>query len=449
MNTFAQYFSDSFAIGGVFTFSIVLFCAYFVNKSTKYLYLSGYFLCTFFTLVLMQKTDAHLFGDIVETHTVLPCLLLLSLPFLLLFLNQFLQLRRYDSVIKIINIIVLLSCVMTLLLPAELSYLVTHLALFQVLFVFLAVNVLLAKLKHDLVNHFIALTVIYFIGLSSNILLFGWNEFNSEIFAVCYWLMGLTLLYLLNRQAILTVNKQTASEEQAIALSEKYQSSYQELLVQQEEDQELLESRVQERTLELNIALQELEEANRELEEKNTLDELTGLYNRRFYDQKILAEFRRSRRNLTPLSLVVIDIDHFKKVNDNYGHSAGDKCLVRLGKLIKQVLRRSSDIGCRYGGEEFCLILPETDSEGAVAFAQELRELVLTSSFDFDSTSINLTVSCGVCTYQQQKDVTPVDIFDGADKALYQAKADGRNQVQVKEIIAVTTSSPSGENNEH
>jgi diguanylate cyclase (GGDEF)-like protein len=449
MSSLAQYFEGSFALGGIFTFSIVLFGAYFVKKSTKYLYLAGYILMAFITLVVMQKAHLSIFDNITESNKALSFLLLLSLPFLLFFLKQFLQIDRHDFVIKIINIIVIISCAITLLLPAELSYLMTHLALFQTLFIFFAVNILLIKLKHDLVKHSIALTVIYLIGISSNILMSGWSEFNGEIFAFCYWSMGITLFYLINRQTILTATKQTTSEEQAIALSEKYQSSYQELLIQQEEDQELLESRVQERTLELNIALQELEEANRELEEKNTLDELTGLYNRRFYDQKILAEFRRSRRNLTPLSLVVIDIDHFKHVNDNYGHSAGDKCLIALGQLIKQVLRRSSDIGCRYGGEEFCLILPETDSKGAVAFAQELRELVQESSFNFESTSINLTVSCGVCTYHQQKDVTPVNIFDGADKALYQAKADGRNQVQIKEIITATTCSPSGESNEH
>jgi len=109
-------------------------------------------------------------------------------------------------------------------------------------------------------------------------------------------------------------------------------NDYQLLFEKQEESQDLLEERVQERTLELNIALQELGEANRELEKKNTLDELTGLFNRRFYDQKIIAEYRRSRRNLTPLSLVIIDIDHFKMVNDNYGHLAGDHCLVWLSK---------------------------------------------------------------------------------------------------------------------
>lgn len=440
MNTLVQFVSGTLFLGGIFTFTMVLFCTYFIKKNTQYIYLSGYFLLTFLSVSLMQSNHLFSFDIPVEKNTALAFLLLLSLPCLLMFLKQFLQLSHYEPVIKTINIIVLVSCVISLLLPLELSYLMTHLALLQTLFILLAASFVLLKSNHDLDKYFIALSIVYFISLSCNILLFGWYEFNGRIFSVCYWLIGITLLYIFNRQIVLIADTQTTSEEQALALSKKYQSSYQELLIQQEEDQELLESRVQERTLELNIALQELEEANRELEEKNTLDELTGLYNRRFYDQKVLAEFRRSRRNLTPLSLVVIDIDHFKQVNDNYGHSAGDACLVTLGKLIKQVVRRSSDIGCRYGGEEFCLILPETDSEGAVAFAQELRELVQSSSFDFDSTSINLTVSCGVCTYQQQKNVTPVDIFDGADKALYQAKADGRNQVQVKEIIAATTS---------
>ncbi|MCO4799126.1 MAG: diguanylate cyclase [Colwelliaceae bacterium] len=276
----------------------------------------------------------------------------------------------------------------------------------------------------------------------------GWADFNGSFLAVSDWIIGFIFLCFLYRQTLIIADEQSLSENEALVLADKYQASYKELLIQQEEDQELLEARVQERTLELNIALQELEEANRELEQKNTMDELTGLFNRRYYDQKLLAEFRRSRRNLTPLSLVVIDIDHFKSVNDNYGHSAGDKCLVTLGKLIKQILRRSSDIGCRYGGEEFCLILPETTSEGAIAFAQELRELVMSSSFDFDSTSINLTISCGICTYQQEKEAAPVDIFNAADKALYQAKVDGRNQVQIKEIIAATISPQSGEKNE-
>jgi diguanylate cyclase (GGDEF) domain len=202
------------------------------------------------------------------------------------------------------------------------------------------------------------------------------------------------------------------------------------LAKEQQNSQDLLEERVQERTLELNIALQELESANEELERINVLDELTGLHNRRFYNQKIVAEYRRSRRNLSTLSLVLIDIDHFKAVNDNHGHLAGDHCLVWLAKHIQKSLKRSTDKAFRYGGEEFCLILPNTDAEGALLMAEQLRLLVCGQVFKFQDIEIPLTISCGISTYQQQVDIGPDQIFSGADKALYQAKHNGRNQTQ-------------------
>lgn len=208
-------------------------------------------------------------------------------------------------------------------------------------------------------------------------------------------------------------------------------NAYQQLLEGQQESQDLLEERVQERTLELNIALQELEEANSELEKKNTLDELTGLFNRRFYDQKILAEYRRSKRNLTPLSLIIIDIDHFKVVNDTYGHLAGDQCLVWLSMHLKQSLKRSSDMAFRYGGEEFCVILPDTDEKGAIALAEALRKNIEHQVCTNKDTEIPLTISSGIFTYVQQSDVEPEQIFSRADKALYEAKHNGRNQAQV------------------
>lgn len=226
------------------------------------------------------------------------------------------------------------------------------------------------------------------------------------------------------------IDEKTAAHNESLSAINNVKNQHQQLLEKYEEGQEKLEIRVQERTLELNIALQELEEANRELEQKNTIDDLTGLYNRRFYDQKIMAEFRRSRRNLTPLSLVIVDIDHFKHVNDTYGHSIGDKCLVILGNLMKKELRRSGDIGCRYGGEEFCIILPETDSKGAVQLSQELRALVAGQKFEVGDVLLSFTISCGVSTYTQQVDVQPVDLFNAADKALYRAKTLGRDQVQ-------------------
>jgi len=225
-----------------------------------------------------------------------------------------------------------------------------------------------------------------------------------------------------------SLNEQLIKAKQDILAAKK---SYQVLLEQQQESQDLLEDRVQERTLELHITLQELEEANSELEKKNTLDELTGLFNRRFYDQKILAEYRRSKRNRTPLSLIIIDIDHFKEVNDNYGHLAGDQCLVWISNHLKQSLKRSSDMAFRYGGEEFCLILPDTDTKGAMALVEALRKNIEQQVCAHNDTQISLTISSGICTYIQQDDVQPEQLFSRADKALYEAKHNGRNQAQV------------------
>ena len=236
--------------------------------------------------------------------------------------------------------------------------------------------------------------------------------------------------YLINRKQ--TSDKQHLEEELAKAKVANESSEQARLLLLQiqQESQDLLEEKVQERTIELNIALQELEEANQELEQKNTLDELTGLFNRRFYDQKIVAEYRRSKRNLTPLSLVLIDIDHFKSVNDTYGHLAGDQCLMWLSEHIKSSLKRSTDTAFRYGGEEFCLILPDTDSQGAIALAEALRERVAKHPCLYKETEISITISNGISTYTQQADVQPEQLFLGADKALYQSKDAGRNQTQ-------------------
>ena len=236
--------------------------------------------------------------------------------------------------------------------------------------------------------------------------------------------------YFYRRKQLADKKQLTEELTKTRAASELSEQARQLLLQEQQANQDLLEDRVQERTLELNIALQELEEANQALEQKNTLDELTGLFNRRCYDQKILAEYRRSKRNLTPLSFVLIDIDHFKAVNDTHGHLAGDQCLVWVSEHIKQSLKRSSDMAFRYGGEEFCLILPDTDGKGAVAVAEALRKNIAKQACVYKDVSIPLTISNGIFTYLQQANILPEQIFESADKALYQAKHDGRNQTQ-------------------
>lgn len=286
-------------------------------------------------------------------------------------------------------------------------------------------------------NH---LTTIYFVmilvQLSINLIgqALNFSDISAQVInfldMLAFWLMVIIVTYLIGRRYYGYLQNEKQVQKKIIANAKSQKIAQQELLTLQQQGHELLECKVQERTLELNIALQELESVNKELQEKNTLDELSGLYNRRFYDQKILAEFRRSRRNLTPLSIVLVDIDHFKKVNDSYGHLLGDKCIVEISNTIKVLLNRSSDVGCRYGGEEFCLILPETNNEGAITIAQELCKRVSQQPIVNTEFTIKLTISCGVSTYQQEESVTPEILFDNADKALYKAKQSGRNQVQ-------------------
>ena len=269
-----------------------------------------------------------------------------------------------------------------------------------------------------------------FLGYLFNYLHYTSQAIN-QLDMLSFGVMAIMMLNLMGRKYYYHLENEKLVQQQALDSARASDLAQQNLMLLQEDSQEQLESRVQERTLELNIALQELEAVNRELEEINTLDELSGLYNRRFYDQKILAEFRRSRRNLAPLSLILVDIDHFKAVNDTYGHLMGDKCIVEVANMIKSLLRRSADVGCRYGGEEFCLILPETDNKGALALAQDICQSIRQHNIYDEEHIIALTVSCGVTTYQQEKDVTPDIIFASADKALYSAKQAGRDQVHV------------------
>ncbi|MGB1262332.1 MAG: GGDEF domain-containing protein [Cognaticolwellia sp.] len=259
------------------------------------------------------------------------------------------------------------------------------------------------------------------------------HRHSTIVDMLAFWLMAIMVTYLMGRKYTGHIRDEKLAQQQVLQSAKASESAQRELLALQQEGQEQLEFSVQERTIELHIALQELEDANQELKEKNTLDSLSGLYNRRYYDEKIMAEFRRSRRNLTPLSLVVIDIDHFKKVNDSHGHLVGDKCIVAVAKMIKTLLRRSADVGCRYGGEEFCLILPETDSHGAVTLAEEICQGIRQQPITDGENVIELTLSCGITTYQQEKDVTSEVMFANADKALYRAKQAGRDQVQVAE----------------
>ncbi|WP_051305808.1 diguanylate cyclase [Desulfogranum mediterraneum] len=166
------------------------------------------------------------------------------------------------------------------------------------------------------------------------------------------------------------------------------------------------------------------------LRKQSLVDELTQLYNRRYFDKRIKKEIARFQQKETPLSLLVIDIDHFKKFNDNYGHKQGDDVLAVLGRIIKENIREE-DFGCRYGGEEFAVIMGNADHATACRVAERLRSCVERETFSPDPDQahliINATISIGIS--QCSSTDTASSLFKGADKALYQAKQLGRNRV--------------------
>lgn len=174
------------------------------------------------------------------------------------------------------------------------------------------------------------------------------------------------------------------------------------------------------------IALRNAELVDR-LRAQATIDPLTGCHNRRGFDEILGQEFVRARRYGRDLAVVLLDIDHFKKINDDFGHEVGDHALQRIGRAVRHTFR-TTDTACRYGGEEFALIFPETSKEEGARLAERLRVLVESLPPNAEVPRA-LTASFGVAAYPQDAD-EPADLLRAADRALYQAKAQGRNRVE-------------------
>jgi two-component system chemotaxis family response regulator WspR len=174
----------------------------------------------------------------------------------------------------------------------------------------------------------------------------------------------------------------------------------------------------------------QLEDTNAELERLSSLDGLTGLANRRTFDETLSDEVKRSSRENSIFSLILADIDFFKAYNDNYGHLGGDECLKQVADILKQTASRPGDLAARYGGEEFALILPATDKNGAMTVCQNLRAAINKSciSHEHSSASEHVTISMGIATCDPAQGTSPENIIENADKALYSSKENGRDR---------------------
>lgn len=183
---------------------------------------------------------------------------------------------------------------------------------------------------------------------------------------------------------------------------------------------------------------QEVQRLNAELADMARKDALTGLANRRVFDEALRAEWDRARRNRTSLALLMIDVDHFKRFNDRYGHPAGDRCLAEVAAALTRVVRRPGDVAARYGGEEFVILLPDTDASGACELARRVIEQVDAAGMAHEDspTSAHVTVSVGVSHSLPHGMVSAQGLTDAADGALYEAKSAGRHRFICRELSA-------------
>lgn len=181
---------------------------------------------------------------------------------------------------------------------------------------------------------------------------------------------------------------------------------------------------------------QQLIAANKELERISSLDGLTGIPNRRYFEKTFHKEWQRAIRQVEPLSLIMSDIDHFKYYNDKYGHLPGDDCLRMVANAINNTPRRPGDFVARYGGEEFVAVLPSTDINGAVVVAKAMRSNVEALEIEHAASPVStrVTISLGVARALPEKDSEPDGLISAADKALYRAKREGRNRLEVAEM---------------
>lgn len=184
----------------------------------------------------------------------------------------------------------------------------------------------------------------------------------------------------------------------------------------------------------LLVLTRKLDEANQELTRLSAVDGLTGIANRRRFDDALAKEWRRAARSGEPVSLLVADVDFFKQFNDNYGHQAGDECLKAVARSLNSESKRPADLAARLGGEEFVVLLPQTDVEGARQFAEGIREGVAAMAIPhpYSDAAPVVTISVGVATaYPTRYALDPEVLLQEADRALYEAKRAGRNRTVV------------------
>lgn len=426
-------------LGVMFASSLILSVLFFITKKQTFALAAVFNICVWLLFAWLLGYVYRYISDqgFWLIHTVIPALTIFVLIPLNVLTERLLGLHSLAKpLVACLRITLGVSVALVLILPF-LSYtlaltVAVVFALFHILVLLLVTGIRAQKRDTKAQLLVVCILPLLITMLYKGALIFSYSIFFSQLmvlFGISYLISCVTLTLIAISQYIQQRDIKVSQQQKLLAEAEANEAIQSETIRLQEQHQEELESKIQERTFELEVTLRELQEKNLELEELNTLDSLTGLRNRRHFDKKITMEFRRSRREQTPLAVVMLDIDHFKPINDEYGHLAGDEAIKYVAASIKGALRRPSDIACRYGGEEFALILPNTDAEGAKLVSETIRESIAKHAIKTSSGDVQLTISAGIFSHIADASLDPNQYTDWADKALYMAKQQGRNRV--------------------
>ncbi|MCY0963848.1 sensor domain-containing diguanylate cyclase [Parathalassolituus penaei] len=361
-----------------------------------------------------------------------------------LFIRQFLNLRQHGGwPWYLSNVSIITWFVLLLITPFSHSDLIGRAhslsALISPVIAFIITLPLLLKRDEQAQNLSIAWLPLLVATFYYMLHLLGWLPYSTHVldlqrfsFAIEVLLLSIALAQRINRERKERVLAQEASlryYRQASKARQGELAAREAMLEAERKARSELEQRVAERTHELQSALASLATLNKELEAQSRTDGLTQLTNRRYFDDSLIRELHRAVQQQTPLALLIGDLDHFKHLNDHYGHLAGDECLRIAARLWRQQARRPNEVAARYGGEEFVMLLPEVDSTEALWLAERIRESIEELRINHDGHCIQFTCSIGVCAIIPNRQTTPESLLAAADAALYEAKASGRNKV--------------------
>ncbi|QUN05620.1 diguanylate cyclase [Shewanella yunxiaonensis] len=409
--------------------------------SFSYGYYAGYVLTMTLLVASINGTAfSHLWPQYpqLQNHIIAP-LIPLVMAFNVLFTEKALQLKYYSLKLlrlsRWLTLLALLLVPVALVIPYRIALYLDLTAIAVISVLLLLMSVIQAFTGNKLARLYALSSFAKAFGvLISTFMYIGWLSIPMNPLTPV--MLGLTTEVVF-MAAVLAIryNDERKSkmriQHEALRQAERIREAKEEALLLEAKSNERLERMVQERTLELEFAMRELNDANHKLMEQSQLDALTGAHNRASFDKKLQAEGRISRRQQTPLAMLMLDIDKFKAINDTYGHLAGDQVLKAVADTLQTHLKRPGDLASRFGGEEFAVILPGTDEEGAKQLAERLCAAVAQLSIDWGNQVIDLTVSIGVSAEVINADSDTTLLLSHADEALYVAKHQGRNQVSV------------------